>query len=391
MVLLVMVNLLFAQSANTKPDIVKIDFKIAAANKAKVKKADVAVMPAYKQLLAYANKALLYQPVSVMEKVQAPPSGDKHDYMSMGIYWWPDPSKPGGLPYIRKDGQVNPEVKDYEDKNNLPVLCEHIYILALAYYFSGDEKYARHAIKLIEVWFLDPATKMNPNLNYGQAIKGITNGRAEGLIETRHFIYVIDALQLLDNSLHWSPENKAGIKKWFGDFLTWMQTSPNGINEMNAKNNHGVWYDAQRLSMALYTGDSVLAKQIVKSAAGRLDKQLAADGSFPMEMARTNSFSYTLFVLDAYMIIAQLSEGMGTDFWSLTTSSGKSLKSAVDFVFPYIIQQKQWPAEQIRGFNYRAALPVLLRAGRKLNCHPCKDAIGKVVTKDREKLLINLL
>lgn len=138
-------NVIFAQKKDelSKSDMVNLDFKILAVNKVKIKAKDASVMPAYDQLIKDADNALKYKAVSVMDKTDLPPSGDKHDYMSIGPYWWPDPSKPNGVPYIRKDGEVNPEVKNYPDKDNMPGLCENIYNLALAYYFSGNRVFPK--------------------------------------------------------------------------------------------------------------------------------------------------------------------------------------------------------------------------------------------------------
>ena len=180
-----------------KPVVFACDANSMAANKSKVSANDKILAPAYNQLLKNAENALQFGPVSVMEKKNIPPSGDKHDYMSLAPYHWPDPSKPDGLPYIRKDGQTNPEVKEYKDKEYMPQLCDKIFTLSAAYYFSGEIKFAEHASKLIKVWFLEPATKMNPNLNFSQAMKGTNTGRGAGLIDARHFIKLIDAIGML--------------------------------------------------------------------------------------------------------------------------------------------------------------------------------------------------
>jgi hypothetical protein len=280
----------------SKSDIIKLDFRSLDAKKARVRAKDPALMPAYRQLLTDADKLLNYAPVSVMQKSAFPPSGDKHDYMSIAPYFWPDPSKPNGLPYINKDGVVNPEVRRYTDKLNMPILCENIYRLSLAYYFSDDEKYARHATRLVEAWFVDTATRMNPNLNYGQAVKGITEGRAEGLIDSRFFIWAIDGMKLLQRSRYWTAGDQATVKQWFDAFLHWMETSKIGQKEKNARNNHGVWYDAQSLSMALFIDSAELAGRILQRAADRLDKQMDTSGLFPLELERTTSLHYSVLV-----------------------------------------------------------------------------------------------
>ncbi len=384
-------NVVYAQEIVSKSDMILLDHRVLAEKKKKILAKDPALLPAFMQLLRTADQLLNFQPVSVMEKTELPPSGNKHDYMSVGPYWWPDSSRPGGLPYIRKDGQINPESRNYPDKAYLPRLCETVYNLSLAYYYTGNENYARHAVTLLQVWFLDTATRMNPHLNYGQGVKGITTGRAEGLIDTRHFIFLVDAIDLLKESTHWTEQNQAGLTKWFTDFLTWMQNSEIGKDEMSAKNNHGVWYDAQRLSFSLFIGDTQLANQIVLQAAGRLDRQSDQHGSFPLEMARTTSLHYTVFVMNAFIIIARLSEKTSNNFWELETVSGKSLRKSFDAIVPYITQQEKWTGKQIKPFNTRDAFPLLLIGNTKLNCKNCMEAIKSIAGDEYGSLLLNLL
>jgi hypothetical protein len=226
---------------------------------------------------------------------------------------------------------------------------------------------------------------------YGQSVKGVTNGRAEGLIDTRHFIFVIDAVELLKTSPAWSPEEHQSLKKWFTAFLHWMVSSDIGKDEMKAKNNHGVWFDAQALSFALFTGDMEHAKKIVERSITRLDTELDSHGSFPLEMKRTTSMNYTAFILNAYIIIAELSEQTGTDFWVLKTTSGKSLQSAFNFLLPYITKQKPWVGNQIKEFNYLNGFPILLRGSTKFNCNRCMEDIKNIAPDKYQRLLLQLL
>jgi hypothetical protein len=169
--------------------------------------------PAREALVKQADQALRTPPSSVMDKKAKPPSGDKHDYMSVGPYWWPDPSKPDGLPYIRKDGETNPaRVDDQTDNATFKKLLSAVPTLALAYRETGREEYAAHAAKLLRVWFLDPATKMNPNLNYGQAIPGRMDGRGIGIIDTAGMLEVMQALPWLEKSSAWTIADRDGMK-----------------------------------------------------------------------------------------------------------------------------------------------------------------------------------
>ena len=376
---------------SSKADHIKFDFKILTAKKIRIKSGDKSLEAAYNQLLKDADKLLNYQPVSVMDKTDFPPSGNKHDYMSIAPYWWPNPAKPNGLPYIRKDGEVNPEVKNFPDKSNLPKVCENINKLALAYYYSDEEKYAAHAIKLIEVWFLDTATRMNPNLNYSQAIKGLNDGRGAGVIDTRHFIFAIDGIELLKGSQLWTIDHQNQMKHWFREFLQWLYTSKIGMNEMNAKNNHSVWFDAQTLSMAIYLDSMNLANQIVLKAAEKLDIQMDMKGFFPYELERTTSLHYSAFIINAFTIIAQLSEKTKTNFWHLKTKNGKSLKQGFDALYPYLTKEKEWTGKQIKEFKSTNAYAILFSVANKLKCSNCIDFIKKCEGANYNKSLMNLL
>lgn len=379
-----------ADKQPVKPTVFALNIQLLEKNKGRINAKDPLILPAYKQLIKDADKALEFGPVSVMEKKHIPPSGNKHDYMSLAPYHWPDPSKPDGLPYIRKDGQTNPEVLEYKDKEYMPKLCDLVHTLALAYYFSGEKMYAEHASKLLRVWFLDTATRMNPNLEYAQAIRGVNTGRGAGMIDTRHFVKVVDAAGLLQNSKYWKQQDQDGMKKWFSDFLVWMQTSKNGIDEMNTVNNHGVWYDAQRLSMALFTENMELAKKVVMNAQERLDKQMDDNGKFPKEMERTISLHYTSFVMNAFFTIARMSEKTGIDFWSYTSSSGKSLKKAFDALLPYISKEKQWEGQQIKDFEFEDGFTLMVE-GERFGCKKCRQTIKNLAGDKAERLRISLL
>lgn len=378
------------QPADQKPAVFVLDAKTLAANRNRLKASSVPVR-AYKELIKDAEEALKFGPVSVMEKKNIPPSGDKHDYMSLAPYHWPDPSKPDGLPYIRKDGQTNPEVKEYKDKEYLPLLCEHVSSLAQAWYFSGDKVYAEHAAKLLRVWFLDKATRMNPNLNFGQAMKGTNTGRGAGLIDSRHFIKLIDAMGLIEDSKYWTKDDREGMKKWFTEFLHWMQTSPIGMDELDAPNNHGAWYDAQRLAISLFVNDIDNARKIVASAQDRLDKQMDANGSFPKEMERTISLHYSVFVMEAFFNIALMAEDLGIDLWNYTSPSGKSLRKGFETLKPYLLNEKKWEGEQIKPFDIEEGYFVLVQAENHLGCKKCRSAVSQLAGEKAEQLRLNLI
>ena len=221
--------------------------------------------PELAQLLRDADQALRLREASVMDKTSVAASGDKHDYFSMGPYWWPDPQKPNGLPYIRKDGKVNPESRTGNDHLAMSATCRAVETLGLAFWFTGQERYAAKAAALARTWFLQPATRMTPHLQYAQAIPGITPGRGIGLIDARHFINLQDGLALLAGSSSWTAADQSAMQTWLGAYYQWLRTSANGQDEADELNNHGTWYDAQAVALALGTGHLDDARRILQA------------------------------------------------------------------------------------------------------------------------------
>jgi len=366
------------------PKVFSIDIKNLVNAKLKIKTGDKQTLAAYQNLILVADKSLSEGPYTVMNKTQVPPSGDKHDYMSIAPYFWPNPNTPNGLPYIRKDGERTPETKDFRDKDDIIKMENAVEILSLAYYFSGDEKYAERCTLLIQTWFLLPDTKMNPNVKFGQAVKGESEGRKEGVLETRGFAKVVDAIGLLEGSKAWTAQDQKNMKAWITEFLNWIQTSTLGKAEMNAKNNHGTWFDAQRLSDALFLGKRDLADEICKNAIKRLDTQMDDNGNFPQELARTKSLGYTLFVTDAFFQIAILAEKTDIDLWNVVTPSGKSLRKGIESLAPYFSKEKTWTGKQIEPVNFTGSIPVIYLASKKFNHPEYLKVIAGLKTKDSE-------
>ena len=335
--------------------------------KAQVSAGDEVAKKALKKLITDADKALAAAPPSVMDKGKVPPSGDKHDYMSIAPYYWPNPASKDGLPYQRKDGKVNPESRDEAANDTLRAreVGTIVESLALGYYVTREEKYAEHAAKVLRTWFLDPATKMNPNFRFAQAVPGVNDGRGTGILEARELAQAADAASLLAGSIHWPAADQKALDEWGNIYLDWLLKSKNGQDEHAAKNNHGTWYDVQSAHWALILGRKDKAREICLAAGpGRIGVQIQADGKQPLELARTTSFGYSCFNLRALATLAGLSEHAGFDLWHYKTSDGRSIRTALDFLVPYLGKNpKPWTMQQIHESKPEEVLPALRAAG----------------------------
>lgn len=311
---------------------------------------------AYEGLKSEADKLLDARPLSVMMKEKTPASGDKHDYMSQARYFWPDPNTPDGLPYITRDGESNPELNKL-DRNRLGDTANRITTLALAWYFSGEEKYAQKATELIRVWFFNKDTRMNPNLEYAQMIPGHNGGkgRCYGVLDSYSFVEMLDAVKLLEQSKSFTAKDARQLQAWFSKLLAWILTSPQGQEESRQANNHSTAYDAQVIAIALYTGNQKVAREVINAVpAKRIYTQIEPDGRQPHELRRTLAFGYSQYNLSHLLDIFCMAQKIGMKIDDVTSADGRSFYKGMDFLARYMGKDvKEWPYQQISEWNHK--------------------------------------
>ena len=351
--------------AQTLPRVFALSSTSLSQTKARVAKQDKSLMPALERLRREADAALTVGPFTVVSKQRVPPSGDKHDYLTLAPYWWPDPTKPDGLPYIRRDGELNPESKRDTDNPKLNAMADAVETLALAFYFTGEERYAERATLLLRVWFIEKATKMNPNYEYAQAVMGHNNGRGAGLIDARNFIEVVDSIGLLAGSRAWTATDQQAMQNWFRAFTQWLQTSANGKEEAAARNNHGTWFAATFATFALFIGDEALARKTVEAVKARIAWQIEADGRQPLELDRTRGMSYSLFNLNALLTVATIGDKLNVNLWEYQTKDGRGIRKAFEYLAPFAFGEKQFPYKQIIKWSPEDYFSLLRRSAGK--------------------------
>jgi hypothetical protein len=312
--------------------------------------------------------AMQQQPVTVTAETCSRSAGGKHDFYSEGDYWWPNPKSPDS-PYVQHDGLTNPQ-NFVAHRLAMIRFSRIIGALATAYKTTGDDKYVKEAAKHLSAWFIDQETIMNPNLLYAQAIKGVATGRGIGIIDAIQLMEVVQGTEAMEKSQALTQQVLAGTKLWFSNYLKWVTTHKYGLDEMNAKNNHGTCWVMQVACFAKFTGD----KNLMKLCSDRykellLPSQMAADGSFPLELARTKPYGYSIFDLDAMTTICDILSTPENNLWAFSTTDGRSIGKGIAFLYPYLNDKNKWPYQHdvMHWEDWPVADPALVLGAAALN------------------------
>jgi hypothetical protein len=307
-------------------------------------------------------------PVTVTAEVCERSAGGPNDFYSEGDYWWPDPENPEG-PYIRRDGQTNPE-NFVAHRLAMIRFSRIVGMQTSAWLLTGNQKFADAVGNHLEAWFVNPETRMNPSLNYAQAIKGRVTGRGIGIIDAIHLIEVARSVEILEQNKALPESLVSPVKAWFSEFVTWLTTHPYGIDEMNTKNNHATCWVMQVGAFARLTGnEEVLELCRTRFKEVLLPSQMGEDGSFPLELERTKPYGYSLFNLDAFMTAAEILSDENHNLYQYSTPEGKKLELGAEFLFPYVKDKSKWPyAEDVMYWDeWPVRHPFLLFAGNAYN------------------------
>lgn len=321
----------------------------------------LALQTLQKQVLEIAAWAMRQQPITVTAEIATRSAGGKHDFFSEGDYWWPNPDEPDG-PYIQKDGMTNP-ANFIAHRRAMIRFSQIIGALASAYKITKDDRYVIHALKHLDAWFVNTESYMTPHLLYAQAIKGRFTGRGIGIIDTIHLMEVAQGVLVMEESSAFSAVQLKAIKNWFSSYLNWLTTHAYGLDEMHAENNHGTCWTMQVASFAKLTGN----EQLLDFCRDRykhvlLPNQMDTDGSFPRELKRTKPYGYSLFNLDAMVMLCQILSSSTDNLWTFQTADGRSIKKGMTFMFPYMKNKNNWRFEKDVMYwdNWPIAQPALL-------------------------------
>lgn len=329
-----------------------------------------------------AEKYVKMSPLSVTTKKILPPSRDPRDYMSLSPYWWPDSTKNEELSYTRQDGKRNPEVYEYPERENANQLGDAAICLGVLYYITGKEIYAKACANFLRTWFTDPKLGMNPNMVYAQYVPGMKTIRGSGFIDSRRFCHALSAAKLINGSVYWSDSDEKKLNDWATAFCYWMENSTQGQMESHATNNHGLWYETIHLMVLAYLDRIDRIREVTEqSILPKIGAQVAEDGSLPQELKRTLSLHYSTFVLEALAEANQIASQIGINLWKTPAPNGKMISQAVNYLYSYYLNPKEWKYEQIKPFNQSRAAIVLYEAGTSLGNQKYIDAAKKIGLK----------
>ena len=293
------------------------------------------------RVIAQADRYLSELPITVTAVRATRSAGGPHDFYSEGDYWWPNPKDSAG-PYIRRDGETNPE-NFVAHRDAMRRLSQIVPALAAAYVITRDERYGRAAERHLRAWFVDSATRMTPNLMFGQAIKGVATGRGIGIIDTIHLVEVAEAMRRLEELGALRDPALAACKQWFREYLTWMTTHKYGRDERGNGNNHSAAYALQVAEFAKLVGDTAQLADMRQFFTDSLLLQMANNGSFPKELARTKPYGYSLFQLDVMGMLAEVLSTPRQNMWTYAREDGRGMRAAMSYMYPYIANRGAWP------------------------------------------------
>lgn len=297
-----------------------------------------------------ANKELQHGPWSVTYHRPPGATFNVHEYYSEGPYFWPDPKNPKG-PYIRKDGERNPN-RFVANRNDLGSMCSAVLTLGLATYLFDDSRYAEHAMQILYTWFIDSQSKMNPDLEHGQAVPGVNDGRGTGLIDTVSLIHCAQGIMLLERSGRLERTMALALRQWFSLFLIWMTVSAKGKQEGHSGNNHATWWTAQVAAYATFIGNTgALDEAWNQYKTYLVPEEIKPDGSCPREEARTNSLGYSVMNADGFAVLCRIAQSAGVDLWSFKAANGVSYEKVVRYVEPFVLHPDKWKGQQISPFK----------------------------------------
>jgi len=200
--------------------------------------------------------------------------------------------------------------------------------------------------EVVRVWFLRSATRMNPHLEYGQAVRGRNTGPGAGIIDKRDLIYAVEEIRLLESRQEFMAAEREGLRDWFRQYARWLTTSKIGLAEKNSGDNYANWWSAQVVAYVRYCGEEPMRRMVYAHFRNTLvPQQIRADGSAPREESRTRSLSYSAFSLDALAVVCHYAALDGENLLA-----AGNFAEARRYLTPFALNPSSWKKLQVISF-----------------------------------------
>ena len=306
-----------------------------------------------RRLRAEADKRMREGPWTVTSDRPKNVELDVHEYYSEDPYWWPNPDN-APAPYVMRDGQVNPN-RFQANRTALNAMCDSVFTLGAAAFLLDDTRYAQRASRIVQTWFLNPRTRMNPDLEYARSIPGNSSVRGDGILDGRLLIRAIQGMEFLAQSGAWDPKEQAAARKWFEEYLHWLTLSKQGMDEKKSGNHHATWWAAQVAAAATFVSNNAAQQAaFVYYRDHILPRQIRANGAAPREESRNRSLSLSAFNLEGCTVICRIAQVQGVDLWQARAKSNATLETVVNYLQPFLSDPRQWSKEQITDLPYES-------------------------------------
>lgn len=288
----------------------------------------VAIGELVDKLVKVAKENMQEGPWAVTDKPpnSVAPSGDPHDYYNIINNFRPLQMEDGSYdltaPFI-KDKRV-PGTYLYEDGSEqwdvsrISAMQHNVTVWSLAYYFTEEKKFAKKAVEAIDMWFINPETRMNPHMEYSQVKwnHNITLWKGDGVIEFRGVYFLLDAIRLLQEAGQFTDEQNYQLNEWFSAFLEWLETSDLAIRTMVTPDFFGLYYDLMVSSIAVFVRHDVKAMNYFYNTNSRLRAHVDDEGVFILEKPKTHCEHLTMFALEGWNAMSRIAQSMGVDIWN---------------------------------------------------------------------------
>lgn len=314
------------------------------------------------RILAVAAEGLRAKPATITSFPSPLKKVDPHQYVSEDVEWF---RTDAGV-YERRPGLSNPAAFS-QHRDALVRMNGIVAACVAAWRLTSDAKYAEYAMLHLRAWFLDAATRMEPNLDHAACTPQTQDGTYRGVEDTVMLAETVRAASFLCAYNGIATEAEAsGLRKWFTDFTTWLNESKPGYIAREMKDRTAICWTLQAAEMARFTRNGALQLGCLHRFRDQLLRQMNLDGQFPLELHRKDAYASSIFTLDCLSMACEVVSTPMDRLWDFSLPDGRSMRSAIAWLYPSLDNRGTWklPSDSEHFTDWPVRQPSLLLAGR---------------------------